>query len=400
MAAVSPLGRASGVEPRDAPADALTGLYERHASRVFQYCLNWLRSREEAEDAAQTTFLYAYRGLDRGVVPAHERGWLLSIARNVCLSRTDAARRRSVEVAQDPHALEETVAAPAPPAELEGLKDALATLTEQQRHAILLREWHGLTYSEIADRLDLSQAAVETLLFRARRSLARRLRQPLGTGSFLPWLRSLTGGGAAKIALGAAAVAVTASTGAIAIAHRHQHQPGPTTPARATHHATAGRPPAALRRPAVARTKQHSAPSRAAAPAGSSSYTTAQQPAGPQVDGARPSATTAAAPPVLGPIATVHTVTSSVTTTATTTTATTTTATTTTTAAAAVGGVVDTATAAVAGVTNTVTNTASTAVATVTGTAAATAATTVTAAQSAIAAVTSAVPAVTIPSLP
>src|SRR5437868_2735894 len=131
MAAVSPLGRASGVEPRSAPADALTGLYERHASRVSQYCLNWLRSREEAEDAAQTTYLYAYRALDRGVVPAHERSWLLSIARNVCLSRTDAARRRAVEVAQDPHTLEETVAAPAPSNELDGLTDALATLTEQ-----------------------------------------------------------------------------------------------------------------------------------------------------------------------------------------------------------------------------------------------------------------------------
>jgi RNA polymerase sigma-70 factor, ECF subfamily len=229
MAAVAPLGRACGVEPRTAPADALTGLYERHADRVFQYCLNWLRSREEAEDAAQTTFLYAYRGLDRGVVPTHERGWLLSIARNVCLSRTDAARRRAVEVTQDPHALEEIIAAPAPSNELDGLTDALATLTEQQRHAILLREWHGLSYGEIAERLELSQAAVETLLFRARRSLARRLRQPLGVGSFLPWLRSLGEGGAAKVALGVAAVAVTATTGAVTVAHQHQPRPAVRT---------------------------------------------------------------------------------------------------------------------------------------------------------------------------
>jgi RNA polymerase sigma-70 factor (ECF subfamily) len=239
MAAVSPLGRASDVEPREAPADALTGLYERHADRVFQYCLNWLRSREEAEDAAQTTFLYAYRGLDRGVVPTHERPWLLSIARNVCLSRTDAARRRAVEVAQDPHALEEIIAAPAPSNELDGLADALATLTEQQRHAILLREWHGLTYSEIADRLELSQAAVETLLFRARRSLARKLRQPLGVGSFLPWLRSLGEGGAAKVALGAAAVAVTATTGAVTLTHHSKQQPRHAVQTRAAQSAPA-----------------------------------------------------------------------------------------------------------------------------------------------------------------
>jgi RNA polymerase sigma-70 factor (ECF subfamily) len=375
MAAVSPLGRASGVEPRDAPADALTGLYERHASRVFQYCLNWLRSREEAEDAAQTTFLYAYRALDRDVVPTHERGWLLSIARNVCLSRTDANRRRAVEVAQDPHALEEIVAAPARSTELEGLTDALATLTEQQRHAILLREWHGLTYSEIANRLELSQAAVETLLFRARRSLARRLRTPLGVGSFLPWLRSLAESGAAKIAVGAAAVAVTATTGAIAIAHQHQHQHQPRQLPRGATQTPATQTPAtqsapvrqtrvsARRRHVVSPAKQHVA--------------TAQAAAAPRNDGGAQQqvAPPTAAAPAVEPTATAQTVTNSVTTPTTTQT---------------------TATTAVAAVTNT----ASTAVATVTDTAAATVANTATTAQTAIAAVTSVVPTLTLPSLP
>jgi len=293
MAAVSPLGRASDVELRTPQADALTGLYERHADRVFQYCLNWLRSREEAEDAAQTTFLYAYRGLDRGVVPTHERPWLLSIARNVCLSRTDAARRRAVEVAQDPHTLEEIIAAPAPSNELDGLTDALAALTEQQRHAILLREWHGLSYSEIAERLELSQAAVETLLFRARRSLARRLRQPLGVGSFLPWLRSLGEGGAAKVALGVAAVAATATTGAVTIAHQHQPRPAARTRpvpgirrargAPAKHHGTAAKTtsaPAAVPRqpqqPAATPTQPRTDSPGASAPTVSEPVTAAQ----------------------------------------------------------------------------------------------------------------------------
>jgi RNA polymerase sigma-70 factor (ECF subfamily) len=368
MAAVSPLGRASGVELRDAPADALTGLYERHASRVFQYCLNWLRSREEAEDAVQTTFLYAYRALDRDVVPTHERGWLLSIARNVCLSRTEAARRRAVEVAQDPHALEEIVAAPAQPSELEGLTDALATLTEQQRHAILLREWHGLTYSEIAVRLELSQAAVETLLFRARRSLARRLRQPLGIGSFLPWLRSLAGGSAAKIAIGAAAVAVTATTGAIAIAHQHQPRVHQTTRTPASHEAAATRAAAVPGRQ-VSLPKQHVAAAHAPA------RDTALQPIASAPGGASPSTPTAVEPNTPA-----HTITNSVPTTATT---------------DAAGSVVNTATTAA----GTVTNTVSAAVGTVVDTAAATATNTAAAAQGAIATVTSAVPTVTVPTV-
>jgi RNA polymerase sigma-70 factor (ECF subfamily) len=365
MAAVSPLGRASGVEPRTAPADALTGLYERHAGRVFQYCLSWLRSREEAEDAAQTTFLYAYRGLDRGVVPTHERGWLLSIARNVCLSRTDAARRRAVEVAQDPHALEEIIAAPAPSNELDGLTDALATLTEQQRHAILLREWHGLSYSEIAERLELSQAAVETLLFRARRSLARRLRQPLGVGSFLPWLRSLGEGGAAKVALGVAAAAVTATTGAVTIARHHQPRPAVRTrPVRTA--APAPRTVSGIRPARVAPAKHH----------GTAAKTTSARaalPRQPQQPAAKPTPTqpradspVASAPTVSEPVTAAQPITNTSTT-------------------SVAAPVVDTVTSVVNNTTDTVANTAANAVAT---------------AQTAITAVTSIVPTITAPSLP
>jgi RNA polymerase sigma-70 factor (ECF subfamily) len=375
MAAVSPVGRASGVEPRGAPADALTGLYERHAGRVFQYCLNWLRSREEAEDAAQTTFLYAYRGLDRGVVPTHERPWLLSIARNVCLSRTDAARRRAVEVAQDPHALEEIVAAPAPSNELDGLADALATLTEQQRHAILLREWHGLTYSEIAERLELSQAAVETLLFRARRSLARRLRQPLGVGSFLPWLRSLGEGGAAKVALGAAAVAVTATTGAVTLAHHPQQQPRHAVRTRAAQSAPAPRAVAHARRAAVqVAPAKHQAAAPAQVPAASVAAPRTEAPA--QQPAATPPSTqptTEVPTPAAEPVTPAQPITDTVTT-----------------------AVSD----ATAPVVDTVTNTASSVVSNTADTVVNTAAGVIATAQAAIDAVTSIVPAITGPKLP
>lgn len=208
MAAVSPAGT---LAPPDA---ALAGLYERHADRVFGYCLKWLRSREEAEDAVQTTFLYAMRGLRRGVTPVFEPAWILAIARNVCLNRTASARRRSVEIAHDPHVLEERASAAPAIDDLEGIAEALAELTELQRRAILMREWQGLSYKEIAEELELSQSAVETLIFRARRALAARLR---GAASFLPWVKSIGGGaGTAKIVAGVTAVAVTAAAGTVA----------------------------------------------------------------------------------------------------------------------------------------------------------------------------------------
>jgi RNA polymerase sigma factor (sigma-70 family) len=226
MAAVAPAGTV-------AASDAtLEGLYERHADRVFGYCLKWLRSREEAEDAAQTTFLYAMRGLRRGVKPDFEPAWLLAIARNVCLTRTESSRRRSVEIAHDPHVLEDSVSAPMVRDDLDGLAEALGELTELQRRAIVMREWQGLSYREIAEELDLSQAAVETLLFRARRALAARLR---GAASFLPWVRSLGGGGAAKLAAGATIVAFSAA-GTVAVSQaggKRGRAGAPATPAAA-----------------------------------------------------------------------------------------------------------------------------------------------------------------------
>src|SRR5205085_9113185 len=102
------------------------------------------------------------------------------------------------------------------------LKTALAQLTENQRRAILMREWQGLSYAEIAAALDLTVNAVETLLFRSRRALAdeltrdrrpRRLRGGLNVGSLLGWVKSLFSGGlAAKVAAGVA-LTVTALGG-------------------------------------------------------------------------------------------------------------------------------------------------------------------------------------------
>ena len=182
LVAVPSIGRASLVEPRRdaAEVNATQGLYERHAARIHGYCLHQLGSREEAEDAVQTTFMNAFRALRKGVVPEAEAAWLFKIAENVCLSRRRSSwRRNRIESPADFAVIEEIVASPNRQRdELIGIEDALASMPEQQRRAILLREWQGLSYREIAAELELSQSAVETLIFRARRSLARGLTEP------------------------------------------------------------------------------------------------------------------------------------------------------------------------------------------------------------------------------
>jgi RNA polymerase sigma factor (sigma-70 family) len=202
-------------------AETSTGeaqLYERHSELVYRYCLRMLRSREDAEDASQTTFVQALRALRRGVVPAFEQAWLLTIAKNECLSRHRASkRRRELELARDPQALEEVAPARESGRDLLiGVQGALARMPEMQRRALLLREWQGHSYVEIAEELQLSQGAVEALLFRARKSLAQQLgeerrarKHALDLASLLGGLKSLLGGGTAikAAAVGAAAVA-------------------------------------------------------------------------------------------------------------------------------------------------------------------------------------------------
>jgi RNA polymerase sigma factor (sigma-70 family) len=227
VVAVPSKGRADLQSP--APEAALTHeLYERHARAIYYFCLGRLRNPEEAEDATQSTFLNAFRGLQRGVAPEHEAAWLHKIAENVCLTRVrSSARRRRVESPGDLETVADFLPAPEPDAEeLRALPEALEAMPEQQRRALLLREWQGLSYREIAEELDLSQSAVETLLFRARRTLAAGLEEPprkkrlsrLRAGGDAGWLTALLKmfvfGGGGKAAL----VGAVAASSAIGIA--------------------------------------------------------------------------------------------------------------------------------------------------------------------------------------
>jgi RNA polymerase sigma-70 factor, ECF subfamily len=163
-----------------AAPDRAEELFTEHSRRIYAYCLRQLGSREEAEDAVQVTYLNACRSLLSGFEPEVAQAWLFKVAHNVCLTKQRSTwRRRRVERPEDIHEIEELIASPHDPGdELLGIDDALASLPAQQRRAILLREWHGLSYREVAAEMGVTQGAVETLIFRARRSLAAALEAP------------------------------------------------------------------------------------------------------------------------------------------------------------------------------------------------------------------------------
>src|SRR3954462_3004654 len=226
MAAVPHEGHAAARPFRlNQPEDEATRLLsERHQRKILSFCQHQLGNREEAEDATQITFLNAFRGLTRGTSPEFEAAWLFKIAHNVCLTKQrNSYRRRLVEAPSDFELIEDMVPArEGDTDELFGLTNALRSVPEQQRRALLLREWQGLSYKEIADEMRLSQAAFEPLIFRARRSLAESLesdgaekrkrgrpRMVSSAGSFAALLKSLLVGGSVKVAATVATVAAT-----------------------------------------------------------------------------------------------------------------------------------------------------------------------------------------------
>jgi RNA polymerase sigma-70 factor (ECF subfamily) len=203
-----------GISP-DATASRL---FEEHSEWLLAFCTRQLRDRSDAEDAVQATFLYAFRALRNGVVPECERAWLTTIAKNVCHTHRRTSGRRP-ESAMNPDL--DRIALAQPDLDEVGFMDdvraALSALPENQRRALLRREWQGASSSEIADELHLSGPATDALLFRARKSFASAMSasgRPFGAlnvalllDQLRGWAKPLLGGAAVK-----AAVATTAAS--------------------------------------------------------------------------------------------------------------------------------------------------------------------------------------------
>src|SRR3990170_3367111 len=162
-------------ETGHAASRALDDLYRRHVSEVYRYALAVLGNHADAEDVTQTTFLNAYRSLEQGVRPRKPSNWLLTIASNAIKQRfrQEQARPREVELDREPAGTRAEDQDDGPT--VGELLAALARIPPQQRQAIVLREFEGRSYKEIAEILGVTTSALETLLFRARRSLTEEL---------------------------------------------------------------------------------------------------------------------------------------------------------------------------------------------------------------------------------
>src|SRR5712692_6177464 len=184
---------------------AFENLYRRYVEDVYHYALALLRNPADAEDVTQTTFRNAYRAWQRGIEIDKPHNWLIKIAHNGARTKYASASRRVKEVPLEDH-VEQLALPAADRPDVTAVLRALGRLPFNQRAALVMRELEGRTYAEIADTIGVSVSAVETLIFRGRKSL-RIKASALRTLAAVPLPRSLTqlfeGGG---VAAGGAAV--------------------------------------------------------------------------------------------------------------------------------------------------------------------------------------------------
>jgi RNA polymerase sigma factor (sigma-70 family) len=161
-------------ELRRPPAALDSGSFDRfyrsHRGEIYRFVLQDVGNRADAEEVTQTAFLDAFRALRRGHEPEMPRAWMYGIARNATRRRFRTLARRPREVELGPSLVEELAERDEGPW-VEAIRSAFAKLKQSHRDVLFLREVEGLSYAEIGERMRLSQSAVETLLFRARRSL-------------------------------------------------------------------------------------------------------------------------------------------------------------------------------------------------------------------------------------
>ena len=160
--------------------DAYGSIYSRYHRSVYNVCYRMLGQRDDAQEATQETFLRVYQALGRFNGHYQLGPWIIRIATNVCLDHLRLRKRRPQDVTSI-DALEQRpgVGTDDPEhvllkrAEGDKIRAVLSSLPPAHRAAIVLRDYEGLPYREIALALGISEGQVKALLHRARKRFRR-----------------------------------------------------------------------------------------------------------------------------------------------------------------------------------------------------------------------------------
>lgn len=162
-------------------------IFDRYSTRIYNFAYRFLRSSQAAEDATQEVFVKMLKHAQQFHGDAKLSTWLFSITANFCRDHLRKADNRPKE--GDEVLITLSTPGASPEAALETrenqrrVQKALEALTPEQREAILLSRYQGLSYQEIAQIAGCSEGAVKTRVFRAMETLKRTLSADSAGGS-------------------------------------------------------------------------------------------------------------------------------------------------------------------------------------------------------------------------
>lgn len=166
-------------------SEAFGEIVRRWERKIFALCFGMLGREDEARDAAQETFIAAYRNLSNFRGEAKVSSWLHRIAVNQCLTVKRRAKTRSEEFIDEENGENEKIfVAPAnrSPArtteQIERLtlvRQAVGSLPVDLRQVVVMKEFEEMTFQEISDTLDLPLSTVKSRLYTALRQLKMKL---------------------------------------------------------------------------------------------------------------------------------------------------------------------------------------------------------------------------------
>lgn len=165
--------------------DSFKQLVLTYQDRLLTLCNYLLKNPHDAEDAAQETFVKAYKSLSSYTPDTSFYSWLSRIAVNTCLDHQRREALRAIFfISAEPNQLDSHAAPTSDPEslcatsqELQNLQAVLRQLSVKLRTVIVLKELEGHSYEEIADLLDLSIGTVKSRISRAREEIMRLMKK-------------------------------------------------------------------------------------------------------------------------------------------------------------------------------------------------------------------------------
>lgn len=173
--------------------EAFGEIVKRWERKIFALCFGMLGREDDARDAAQETFISAYRNLTNFRGEAKVSSWLHRIAVNQCLTTKRRAKTRSEEYLDGENGEDERIFVASPsgsPARateqgerLVIVRQAVNSLPVDLRQVVVMKEFEEMTFQQISDVLDLPLSTVKSRLYTALRQLRMKLeRLPLEVG--------------------------------------------------------------------------------------------------------------------------------------------------------------------------------------------------------------------------